>query len=192
MNSFRTFGFFCVLILVTLPGICGAEETPLTISYIQGGDSVIADGIDGMMEITVHNVVPYYYYTKEEHNVLLPINGFTTFPCPFNAAIIFSANDNTTISMIKVSNLTISDDNKIITMAVTPLTYYDEGQGLSSFADKYVELTASSSEGSIITQIYAETRLNQSENDYGCDCCVGWSCYQCPNCGEWPNGCVTC
>jgi len=184
MNLFSFSGFFCVLILITLSDICGVSETPFTISYIQGGDSVITDGTDGMMEITVNNGVPNYYFTKEDHNVLLPINGFTKFPCPFYAAIIFSGNDNITISLIKVSNLSLSDDNKILTMAVTPLIYNDEGEGFSSFADKDVELSVRSSEGSKLTQIYVETRLNQSENDYGCDCCVGWACYNCPNCGE--------
>lgn len=159
--------------LVSLAGICIAAESPTYIIYIQGGENFITDGSDGMMKIVVSDVVPYVYINMGEKSRLIPVGRLTSFTYPLTAAMVFSGTDNESTSMVMVSNLSLSEGNKTLTLDVTPLKYYD-GEKLKFLANEQTELTARKNEALKKTQIYIETSVPLASNNIDDDC-------KCPN-----------
>ena len=179
MNYYLTFGFICSLLLVSLAGVTMATESPGYTLYIQGGESSITNGTDGMMLITVKDVVPYFHITDGNRSLLLPIEGLTNITYPLNTAAVFSGADGDYISLVEVSNLSLSEENKSLILQVKPLEFY-EGTVLKSFANEKNELPLGktgkfSSFGIYIetTQLppanadsYKITLINRSNNEY--------------------------
>jgi hypothetical protein len=139
MNHFLSLGFISLFLLISLTGICIADEAPGYLVYIQGGETSIAKGSDGAYMITVKDIVPYFYITDGEQSRLLPVELLNRLTYPRNAALILSGADNETTVMVQVENMSQSDENRVLTLQAGPLEYY-EGERLTSFYDKSQEI----------------------------------------------------
>ena len=71
--------------------------------------------------ITVNDVVPYFHLADGNKSSLIPVERLTNVTFPLNAAVVFSGADNETAFMVEVSNLSLSDGNKSLTLLVKPL-----------------------------------------------------------------------
>jgi len=168
-------GIICsLLLLVSLVGVCMAaeeatEETPVYLTFIQGGVNSIADGENGMKVITVEDVIPYADFSADDENALVKIDTLSTLPVPLKAAVVSKGPDGKSVSMVEVSKISFSEGNEVLTLEATPLKFY-EGDVLQSFASEQTELgTAGNTEK---TGIYFEVTDTQLENLWGVDICV--------------------
>lgn len=116
-----------------MTGFCIAAESPGYVIYVQGGDTTITNGSDGMMELTVRDIIPYLSLANDEKRLLLPIDRLTNEPYPVNAALVYSGGDSERREMVEVSNLSLSDESRTLSFQVKPLEFY-EGNELKSFA----------------------------------------------------------
>jgi hypothetical protein len=84
--------------------------------------------------------------------------------------------------MVKVSNLSLSDGNKLLTLQVHPLTYY-EGVMLSSMAGKNSELSDIIGKKFNRTSIYLEgSPVRPTNYDCGYEGLTCWDCPCAPGC----------
>lgn len=155
MNRYISLGFMCSLLLVSLVGICMATDLPSYAAYVQGGQSTITNGSDGMTVITVKDIIPYFHITDGNQSNLMPVEILPRYHSPLNTAIKFSGVDNESVSLISVSNLSYSDENKTLTLQVKPLEFY-EGPVLKTFANEKTELATDMADGLNSTGIYIE------------------------------------
>lgn len=174
MNGYLSLIFIESLLLVSLIGVCLADESTSYVLYIQGGESSLLNGSDGMIEITVKDVVPEINVTRTNTSNSLPIEELTNISYPMDAALIFSGADNESTSMVRIVNLSLSDENNVLTLQVNPLQYYD-GEGLKSFASKQENLPTDIDGMFKTTQIYAESDVSLKENSDECTCPDGWT-----------------
>ncbi|MFH0966216.1 MAG: hypothetical protein V1862_00825 [Methanobacteriota archaeon] len=135
MNHFLSLGFISSLLLVSLAGICVADNAPGYLVYIQGGESSIMNGSDGAYVITVKDIVPYFHTTNGVINSLIPVERLNNPTSPLNAALVFSDKGNESTVMVRVTNISLSDGNKVLTLQADPLEYYD-GELLKSLYDR--------------------------------------------------------
>ena len=149
-------GFICLLLLISLTGVSMAAESPGYALYVQGGVSSITNGTDGMTVITVMDVIPYFHITDGNKSLLLPIEGLTNITYPLDAAVVLSGTGNESTSLVKVSNLTLSDGNKSLILQVKPLEFY-EGKLLNSFVSEKKELPLEKTGKFSSIGIYIET-----------------------------------
>lgn len=138
MNRSLITGGICVFLMVSLTGICIAEESSGYIMYIQGGEPSITKEPDGMM-ITLQDVVPYMSLGFETTKRLFPTSEVSYFHFPINAALIFSGTDGESVSLVQVTNLSFSNETKVLSMQVTPLEFY-EGEMLKAYANDTVPI----------------------------------------------------
>ena len=120
-----------------------AAESPSYEAYIQGGESSIVNGTDGIMVVTVKELVPYFNIANGKKSLLLPVERLTNITYPVNAAIVFSGADNESTFRVEVSNLSLSERNKALIVQVKPLEFY-EGSVLNNFTIEKKELSAGS------------------------------------------------
>ena len=146
MNYCLTFGFICSLLLVSLAGVCMAAESPSYEAYIQGGESSMVNGTDGIMVVTVKELVPYFNIANGKKSLLLPVERLTNITYPVNAAIVFSGADNESTFRVEVSNLSLSERNKALIVQVKPLEFY-EGSLLNNFTSEKKNLSVGSING---------------------------------------------
>jgi hypothetical protein len=189
--------------LVSIAGLCLAAESPAYITYIQGSESIISEGSDGMINISVNNVIPYFSIDTGEKSSLIPVRRLSSLTYPLIGAVVFSDPENESTSMVKVSNLSLSEGNKVLTLEVIPLKYYDGGK-LQSLADKQTELATGKIEECKKTQIFFETNVPLASNnlDEDCNCPKGYYityfggdetyCCKDPWKGSDPGNCVHC
>jgi hypothetical protein len=176
-------GCTCILLLLLLIGVCMAEEIPSSLIFVQGGESVITEGTDGLYLITVQDIIPYLHIKTGERSSLMPFEILTTLDEPLNVALVFSGADTQSTSMVEVSNLSLSNDTTGLTLTVKPLEFYD-GQLLTFFESE-------KNEGNTIfkgqhdeTRIYIEEMINPPDNvpdSFRCGQCYGipeHGCYQ--------------
>ena len=116
-----------------------ADEVPSYLGYVQGGESTITDGTNGTSVITVNDLIPYFHLADGNKSSLIPVERLTNMTNPMNAAMVFSGAENETTFMVEVSNLSLSDGNKVLTLHVKPLEFH-EGELLKSFTSKKNEL----------------------------------------------------
>ena len=64
MNHHVLVGFICLFLLISLAGLCIADESPGYMVYVQGGESSITNGSGGVYMMTVKDIVPYFYLTN--------------------------------------------------------------------------------------------------------------------------------
>ncbi|MFH0968638.1 MAG: hypothetical protein V1862_13230 [Methanobacteriota archaeon] len=140
-----------------------AAESPAYLAYVQGGESSITNETDGMMMITVKDVIPYFYIVDDNTSVLHPVERLANITTPLNAAVTFSGADNESVSLVEVTNLSLSDENKTLIIQVHPLELY-EGTVLKSFTDKMNRLTTDSIGKFTNTGIYLEMRDKTPQN----------------------------
>ena len=86
-----------------------ADETPLYMIYIQGGEASITEETDGMVELTVRDVASHFHISEKEYGILIPVDTLPSFSYPLNAAVVFSDTLEESTSMIEISNLTLSE-----------------------------------------------------------------------------------
>ena len=132
MNRSLLLGFISLFLLVSLAGYCVADKAPTYVIYVQGGESSITNGTNGAYVITVNDIVPYFHVTDGEKSVLLPIKSLRILTCPMSAALALSGTGNETTTLVQVANVSLSEGNKILTLQVNPLKFY-EGEVFKSF-----------------------------------------------------------
>ena len=157
-------GFIYVILLISLAGVCLAADSPSYIAYIQGGESTIMNGSEGLMEITVKNVIPYSHISDGGKSRLIPVERIANFTSPLNTAIIFSGKNNESVSFIEVSQLIFSDNNHVLILKGIPKRYYD-GNLLKFFADQNIDITMLQGENFNNTSVYFEVIGKPPVND---------------------------
>ena len=139
MNHYILLGIICSFLLFLNTGAVLADEVTTYIGTIQGGEVSIMNESDGMMLITVRDVIPYFYFADGGKGSFIPINQLATISPPLNAALLFSRKDTISTSMVTVTNLSLSDENTILKLQVNSLKYYD-GEKLNGFANSAKDL----------------------------------------------------
>ncbi|MFH0966558.1 MAG: hypothetical protein V1862_02585 [Methanobacteriota archaeon] len=177
MNYSIRLGFIVSFLLIFLVGTCIAVESPSYIANIQGGESVITSGTDGMSVVTVKDVVPNISVTNGNTSSLITVEELVNITHPLNAAFVISGADNKSVSLVEISNLSLSDDDTLLTLQVKPLTFYD-GEGLKSYVDKQTELPSGNDREMNRTQFFIEFSVAIAEN--GSQTCYGCSYYYAP------------
>lgn len=170
MNRYASLGFIFSLLLVLLAGICIADEVPGSVMYIQGKESSITEGSDGEMMVTVQDIVPYFHISVGDKNYLEPVSELSGIMYPLNAAIVFSGADDESVSLVEISNLSVSDENKSLMLLVKPLLFY-EGSVLKTFEGEKSGLDTSAVGNCSQTGVYIEVLGSAAENVDDCGEC---------------------
>lgn len=140
-----------------------AADSPGLEAYIQGGESSIVNGTDGEKIITVNELVPYFHIANGKKDLLIPVERLTNITYPINAAIVISGDDNENTFMVEVSNLTLSERNKVLKVQVKPLEFY-EGSVLNHFTSEKKELSVGSINGiGLYLEIIEPALVNNNE-----------------------------
>ena len=175
MNHSLSLGFISFVLLISLTGVCIADDAPGSLVYIQGGESSIVNGSDGVYVITVKDIVPYFHIADGEKSNLIPVERLNNSTSLLNAALVLSSTADETVVMVRVVNLLLSDGNKVLTLQVDPLGYY-EGALLTSFNDKKQDIDVIT-DNPIRTGVFLENIGAPLENDNVCTCiCSDGSC----------------
>lgn len=175
MNRCILPGFISILILISLTVLCTADQSPTYVAHIQGGESTITHVSNGMV-ITVKDIDPNVTITSGSQSNLTMIDHLTNITYPLHAAVVFSGNDNESTSMVTVSNLSLSDGNKVLTLQVNPLKYYD-GEELKSFANESVDIFTNNVSKNNSTGVFMEVIGTPPTNwDNPCELCA-FRCY---------------
>ncbi|MFH0966386.1 MAG: hypothetical protein V1862_01715 [Methanobacteriota archaeon] len=168
-----------------------AEEAPNSVVYIQGGKSIITDGADEMSKISIQDVVPFVHVAEGEKSRLFPAMLLSQLTYPLNAVIVCTSSDNESTSIVMISNLSLSDGNKVLTLDVNLLHYYEGGM-LKNLATDSIPLTQKENIQKI--GVYVEAKEIPPVN---ADCPSGcaWNGFYCGDFRGWictPNGpCTT-
>lgn len=181
MNHPLLLGFISILLLISLAGFCVADTAPSITAYVQGGESSIIDGINGTYVITVKDVTPYFHISQGEKSSLIPVRSLRNPTYPMSAALVLSNTDNETNTLVQVVNVSLSDGNKILSLQVNPLEYY-EGERFKSFNNnsKGLETLVNSqfTKAAIYFEIEGAPPVNVPEGY--CDCHT-WGCLYLPD-----------
>jgi len=146
-----------------------ADETPSYIVYIQGGEASITDGTDGMMELTVRDLVSHFHISEKDYGILIPVETMTGLSYPLNAAVVFSDTLEESRSMVEISNLTLSEENKVLTLLLKPLEFY-EGERLEALNRDNKDLHGTDLKNLSFTGIFVELTGNSLENGSDPEC----------------------
>lgn len=133
--------------------------------YIQGGESSFSSSPDGTISITVRDIIPYINVNDDNRSTLMPVTILSNLSSPKEAAFVFSEAGNESVSMVKISNLSLSADNTILTLQVTP-EKYSEGTVFKSFAEKNVDLDTITGEKFNASGIYLALTAKCPVNSY--------------------------
>ena len=177
MNRQFLRGLAYLFLLVSLAGVCIAEDIPGSVVYLQGGESSITNGSDGMPVVTVQDLVQYVHVTDGKKSILIPVQQLTNMTAPMNAALVLSGEDKESTFVVEVSNLSLSDGNNTLTLQVNPLEFY-EGSVLKSFSNVSHDWTAEKQERYPQSGIYLEWSIPVPKNKYcySCDCDPFYGC----------------
>jgi len=164
-------GVTCLFLLFSLAGFCFAEEAPEHSLYIQGGEYNITEDADGVILIAIQDVVPYFFTEFEKAKQLLPVSQIPLYSLPINAALVFSGTDGDSISLVQISNLTLSGENKDLTLQIKPLEFY-EGEMLKAYVKDAIPFDTVHKEMKDTLGVFIEGALIVPENyrDPCCDC----------------------
>ena len=176
MNRRLLLGFIGSILLISLAGICVADDAPSYQVYIQGGESSITNGSDEAYIITVKDITPYFHIADNEESNLIPVERLNNQASSLNAALVLAGDSDESVFMVRVINMSLSDGNKILTLKVEPLEYYD-GVLLNLFNQKKQEIDLISDNLFIHTGVYLESMGEPLKNDNACTCvCSDGSC----------------
>jgi len=187
MGHCRQLGILCSLVLVLCTGFCSAAESPSAAIYTQGSESAITNGTNGMI-ITVKDVVPYFHITDGVESKLVPVESLTDISHPVQAVVKLFNAENETNSIIQVSNLSLSDENKVLTLDVTPLEFYD-GEMLKPFVNGQTPLSNEKIGEYNRAGIYLEAVWEAPSNALNCVPCF---CCDFGGSGECGDICACC
>jgi len=163
MRSFWSYGFICLALVVSLAGVCPADSPPVSIIYVQGGESIITAEPNGTSMITIHDVIPYYCLQVDNMSNLIPIQNLVSYSGPMEAALVLTDEENERISMGSIDQVTLSDDNRVLILQVKPLEFY-EGSGLKTFFDDREVLVNQTGEKVLSSGLYLEVQEPPSNN----------------------------
>ena len=164
MNRYQLSGFICLFILVSQAGVSIADESPRYVIYLQGGESSIIHGSEGITDIIVKDIIPYAHFSDGKKNLLIPDTLVQSITGPVHTAVVFSGAGDESVSLISISNLSLSYENKVLTLRVNPLGFY-EGEALKSFAREKKELDTIEVDTFENTGIYFEIIGTALENN---------------------------
>jgi len=186
MNRSMVLGFISLFLLVFLAGFCIADDAPSYIAYIQGGESSIANGSDSAYVITMKDIIPYLHMSDGKESSLIPVTSLPYLKYPMDAALVFFNADNETTVMVQVVNVSLSDNNKVLTIQADPLESYD-GEWLKSFNDKREDINVLLDGQSTSLGIYLDGVSPAITNQWPCndgECPVGCGmyCFMCVPC----------
>lgn len=187
MGSCVQLGILCSLVLVFCTGFCSAAESSSALIYIQGSESAITNGSDGMI-ITVKDVVPYLHITDGKESKLVSVESLTNISYPVQAVVNLFDAENETNSIIQVLNLSLSDENKVLTLNVNPLEFY-EGERLKSFVNGQTPLSDEKIGEYNRASIYLEAVWEAPSNALNCVPCF---CCDFGGSGECGDICTCC
>lgn len=125
MSCINIYTILGLILLLVLTGFCEAEEAPNFVAYIQGGNTSITEDLDGSLILTIHDIIPFFYLGSEKKIVLIPIEGLSGLAIPLNAAVLFSGSDADSEAFVVISNLSLSEENTILTTHITPHEFYE-------------------------------------------------------------------
>ena len=150
-------GVICFILITFLTAIGLAVESPANVLYIQSGESSVIEDVTGGYLVTVRDVIPYLHITDGTNgtSLLKPIDKLDTAPYPLNAALVFRGEDSVSSFIVDVSNVSLSLEDKTITLQVIPLDFYD-GNVLKPFVRENEGFITDMAGKSRITGMYLE------------------------------------
>jgi hypothetical protein len=163
MKENLCFGFLLIFMVVSLVGFTAAGESPSYIIHITGNESSITNGSDEMMEITIMDIDPNVSTTNGNQSYTIPVEALANLTTPADAAVVFSDAGNETVSLVKISQVSLSPDRKNLTIQVSLLQFYD-GEGLKSFAENQTEIPSGIDNNLTPADLYIETSVILAEN----------------------------
>lgn len=165
MTRYQYLSISLLISLLSLAGICSAVESYDYLAVLPGGESSIVNDTDDMMIITIHNPDPYLDITNNTSTTQSPVDSLLNGSLPMNAALIFSAPDTEMTSIIRIENLSFSEDKESLTLQVRALDFYD-GEVLTPYALDTVNLHELDKKTFNETRLYLEMMISASENSY--------------------------
>nr|WP_319537809.1 hypothetical protein [uncultured Methanospirillum sp.] len=188
MDRYQGTGLIVLVLLLSLTGICCAADSPEYLGYLHGEGSVIVNTTEDMMTITVSNPDTVVNITKDGNTTSFPVSYLTNMSTPIDAVVVFNDKDSRSSSIVKIENLTFSDDKRSLTLQVQPLDYYDRTL-LSPYAQETQNLRQLNTKTFNATGVFMELIKSAPDNAQGsglqCDTCVN-NCRNDPN----PYDCV--
>ena len=165
MTRYQYLSITLLISLLLLTGLSSAAESYGYLAFLQGGESTIVNDTDDMMIITVHNPDPYLNITNNTGTTQSPVDSVMNASLPMNAALIFSAPDTEMTSIIRIENLSLSDDKESLTLQVRPLDFY-EGEVLAPYTQGTVNIHELDKKTFNEIRLYLEMMMNAPENSY--------------------------
>lgn len=165
MTRYQYLSITLLISLLLLTGLSSAAESYDYLAYLQGGESIIVNDTDDMMIITIHNPDPYLNITNTTSTTQSPVNSLMNTSLPMNAALIFSAPDTEMTSIVRIENLSFSEDKESLTLKVRQLDFY-EGEVLAPYAQDTIDLHELDKKTVNETRLYLEMMMSASENNY--------------------------
>lgn len=180
MSEYWLKGLFGLFLLISLVYFSGAAEPTGYLVYVQGGESNIVEGTDGMYEITVQDIIPFCTIIDEDEHFLAGTKHLVNESFPMDAALIMRGSDGKVASMVEIVNLSIDTKVNTITFRAHPLEYYS-GELLKPFSSGKGELDAAIERKTNLTALYLEIMNTAPENYWSppFQCCYEGSQGQC-------------
>ena len=136
MNRYFSLAIISLVMLISLSVICFADDSPSIVLFTQGGESSISDGSDGTYVVNVKEVVPYSYFADGPVSHLITVEKLLNLSYPIKAAFGFKNADGDSSSLVEISNISLTDENKNLELQIKPLTFYD-GNALSNYENDF-------------------------------------------------------
>jgi hypothetical protein len=162
MKRYQYTGLIAFVLLLSFIGICCAADTPGSLAYLHGGSAVV-NTTENVMTITVSNPDNFVNITKDGNTTSIPVIFLTYVSVPIDAVVVFNDKDTKVASIVKIENLTFSDDKRYLTLQVDPLDYYDRTL-LSPFAQDTLNLHQLDKKTFNATGVYMEIIKSTPDN----------------------------
>ncbi|KAF5068019.1 hypothetical protein DSECCO2_247680 [anaerobic digester metagenome] len=165
MTHYQYLSITLLISLLLLTGLSSAAESYDYLAFLQGEESTIMNDTDDMMIITIHNPDPYLNITNNTSTTQSPVDSLMNASLPMNAALIFSAPETEMTSIIRIENLSFSEDKESLTLQVRALDFYD-GEVLTPYALDTINLHELDEKTFNETRLYLEMTMSASENAF--------------------------
>lgn len=178
MRTYLRSGLIGLIFLISMACVSSTAQSSGYILYVQGGQSTIASGADGIYEITVQDIIPYCVIGDGDEFFLGKTMNLTMGNWSVDAALLMAGSETEIRSIAKISNLSIGEKADTITFQARSLEFYDR-ELLSHFSGRQDSLNSSTGQDIQHTALYLEMDKPVSVNNQG-------STIQC--CYEGPRG----
>ena len=163
MNHYRTIGLLGIILLISAAWISSAAESSNYIVYVQGGESSILDGEDGMYEITIHDIIPFCSIIDGDEYFLIETKNLANESYPINALLIGTGPDLELRTGAQISGLSIDEERQVMTLQVHP-SKFSNGELLKPYSIKQGELETLIGQEISHTGLYLELQIPVAEN----------------------------